>query len=404
MKKILIAIGIYCSIWTNSNAQFRPSFIQKAKADTSQNTFRKLKFEESNFVTSYYTQTGNHSAITGGVGTEALFDIANAIDLKMSYQASKEIKHSLGLDINIDYYSSASSDMIDPRSVSSASKEDVHFYPSINYNRTNEADRNTIGGSLSYSTEWDYTSYGGGINYSSHSADNNTEFTFKGSFFLDTYQVILPVELRTGGRRGENNDNKARNSYSVAFGFSRIINRNLHLMFLAEPSFQEGLLSTPFHRVYFTDNSLKVEKLPGSRIKFPVSIRASYFLGDRFVIRSMYRYYRDDWGMQAHTVSAETSIKISPFFSITPHYRFNSQTAVKYFAPYKKHATSEAYYTSDYDISEFNSGFWGAGLRFSPPGGILGNRWWKSAEIRYGHYNRSDAMVAHIISLTTKIN
>jgi Protein of unknown function (DUF3570) len=406
MKKILIAIGIYCSVWLQSQAQFRSTFIEKAVADTSEGTYKKLKFVEANFVSSYYTQKGNHSAVTGGIGTEALFDIANAIDLKMSYQASPDVKHSLGLDINVDYYSSASSDNIDPRSISGASKEDVHFYPSLAYSRTSEKNKNTLGANLAYSTEWDYTSYGGGINYASQSADNNTEFTFKANAFFDTWQVILPIELRTGGARGRDNAGqfKARNSYNIGFGISRVINRNLQMMIMAEPSYQEGLLSTPYHRVYFTDNSLKVEKLPGTRVKFPVSLRTSYFLGDRFVIRSLYRYYRDDWGMQAHTVSAEMSVKVTPFLSVTPHYRFNSQTAVRYFAANKKHPIGDAFYTSDYDISDFNSGFWGAGVRFSPPGGILGNRWWKSAELRYGHYNRSDGMVSHIISLTTKIN
>jgi hypothetical protein len=155
MKKIIIAIGIYCSAWTPTEAQFKLGFMQKGIADSSKSTQKKLKFEEANFVSSYYTQKGDHSAVTGGVGTESLFDIANAIDLKMSYQASKDVKHSLGLDINIDYYSSASSDNIDPRSVSGASKEDVHFYPSLAYSRTSEKNRNTVGGSVSFSTEWD---------------------------------------------------------------------------------------------------------------------------------------------------------------------------------------------------------------------------------------------------------
>ncbi len=74
-------------------------------------------------------------------------------------------------------------------------------------------------------------------------------------------------------------------------------------MAVVEPSYQEGLLSTPYHRVYFTDGTLKVEKLPGTRAKLPIGLRASYFLGDRFIIRSFYRYYQDNWGMKAHTVS-----------------------------------------------------------------------------------------------------
>ena len=174
-------------------------------------------------------------------------------------------------------------------------------------------------------------------------------------------------------------------------------------MVMAEPSYQEGLLSTPFHRVYFSNNTLKVEKLPGQRLKLPVSIRASYFLGDKIILRTFYRYYFDDWEMSAHTISAEATLKVNSFLSVTPHYRFNNQTKVKYFAPYKYHLLSDNYYTSDYDISSFKSGFWGAGLRMAPPGGILGMRWWNTLEVRYGHYNRSNGLVSNIISLSTKI-
>jgi hypothetical protein len=404
MRKVLIAIGLYASTIVGLKAQFKTNALKIGNADSTQNAFRKLKFEEANFVSSYFTQSGNHSAVTGGTGTESLFDVANALDLKMSYTASKYVKHNLGLDINIDYYSSASSDNIDPNSISGASREDIHFYPSINYSRTNELDKNTLGGSFSYSTEWDYTSYGGAVNYAAQSANNNTEFTFKASAFLDTWEVILPSEFRLTRRPSEAERYKARNSYNIGFGVSQVINQNWQIMLTAEPSYQEGLLSTPYHRVYFTDNSLRLEKLPGNRVKLPVSLRSNYFFGDRVVLRTMYRYYKDDWAMTAHTLNAELSYKISPFISVTPHYRFNTQTAVKYFAPYKKHLNTETYYTSDFDISGFKSAFWGAGLRISPPGGIFGNRAWKSFELRYGHYNRTDGMVSHILSLTTKLN
>lgn len=107
--------------------------------------------------------------------------------------------------------------------------------------------------------------------------------------------------------------------------------------------------------------------------------------------------------MSAHTISAEATLKVNSFLSITPHYRFNNQTAVKYFAPYKYHLLSDKYYTSDYDISAFKSGFWGAGFRMAPPGGIFGIRAWNSLEVRYGHYNRSNGLVSNIASLSTKI-
>lgn len=420
MKKVIISIGLYCLFLASSKAQKVDSDYEKNLKRDIENAqkredeekeklgFKTLKIDEVNLVSSYYNQNGNHSPITGGVGTEKLYDIANSLDIKLSFIDFRKRQHSISLDGSVDFYSSASSDKIDPRSVSSASMKDTHFYPSLSWSIKNDAKRHSIGASLALSTEYDYKSIGGNLNFSKTSKDKNTEVSAKIGAFFDKWTVILPYELRPvgypSGAEGDNEglDYKRRNSYSLTLALSQVVNKRLQLTLAAEPSMQEGLLSTPFHRVYFTDGTLKVEKLPGQRLKLPTSIRANYFLGDRIIFRSFYRYYLDDWGMKAHTVSLETTYKVTSFLSITPHYRFNSQSKVDFFAPINAHKLTEKYYTSDFDISDFNSAFWGAGIRFAPPGGILGQRFWNSLEIRYGHYNRTNGLVANSLSLATK--
>lgn len=429
MKKVTLAIGLYVGFLSGAYGQYDETkyIFKNKKTETSsknalptsdkeyklsskpeaESGFRTLKLDEVNIVSAYYAQDGNHSAVTGGIGTEKLFDIANSLDIKLSFIDKKARKHSITAEAAIDYYSSASSDNIDPRSVSSASMSDVHFYPTLSWSRKDDKTHKTVGASFSYSTEWDYQSYGGNLNFSKSSKDNNTELSVKLGAFFDTWSVILPYEVRpegygSGAEGDDNIDYKRRNSYNLSIGVSQIINKRLQVMAVVEPSYQEGLLSTPYHRVYFTDGTLKVEKLPGTRAKLPIGLRASYFLGDRFIIRSFYRYYQDNWGMKAHTVSLEVPIKITSFVSVTPHYRFNSQTAVKYFGPINSHKLTETYYTSDFDISDFRSAFWGAGIRIAPPDGVLGIKHWNTAELRYGHYNRSNGMVANIITLSAK--
>ncbi len=404
MKKTIVTLGLYAGILSGTFAQNKIS-PEKAEQKYELNSkpapvtgFRSLKLDEVNLVSSYYEQDGNNSAVTGGIGTEYLFDIANSLDLKLSFTDKKARKHSINADFSIDYYSSASSDMIDPRSLSSASMVDVHIYPSLSWSMKNDKKRQTFGANLSYSTEWDYQSYGANLSFAQASKDNNTEVALKIGAFFDTWEVILPVELRPN----IDQKYKPRNSFNASLSVSQVVNKRLQLMAVIEPAYQEGLLSTPYHRVYFTDGTLKLEKLPGTRLKLPVGLRASYFLGDRFVFRSFYRYYQDDWGMKAHTLSMEIPVKITSFLSVTPHYRFNSQSAVKYFQPFKTHQLSEAFYSSDYDISGFNSAFWGAGIRIAPPDGVLGIKHWSSAELRYGHYNRTNGMVANIITLSAK--
>lgn len=368
--------------------------------DSSAYQTRKLKIEEVNFVSSYYQQDGNNSAVTGGIGTEKLTDFATTLDVKLSRYDSKYRKRSLTAEVGIDVYSSASSDKIDPNTISSASSGDVRVYPSLTYAITDDKKGSTVSFNGSISSEYDYFSAGAGMGWSKLSKDRNREFSARAQVFLDTWTVILPVELRSGNSLS--GSLLPRNSYSGSFTISQVITTRLQLIALLDVAYQTGQLATLFHRTYFTDGSHEVENLPDSRVKIPIGLRANYFLGDRFIIRSFYRYYIDNWGLKAHTLEVETPIKITPFFSVSPFYRYYKQSAVKYFAPYQQHSLSESFYTSDYDLSDLNSTMFGMGIRYAPPGGVLGQSKFNAVEVRYGHYNRSTALTSDIATLLLK--
>ena len=46
-----------------------------------------------------------------------------------------------------------------------------------------------------------------------------------------------------------------RNSYSASFGFSQILTQRLQLSVFFDVLQQQGLLSTPYHRIYFADKT-----------------------------------------------------------------------------------------------------------------------------------------------------
>lgn len=207
------------------------------------------------------------------------------------------------------------------------------------------------------------------------------------------------MELRPGPESGQ----KSRNTFSGSFSLSQIINKRFQVALIADVALQQGFLSLPFNRVYFNDDSHFVETLPGTRIKLPIGVRASYFMGDRFILRAFYRYYTDDWGLRAHTLNLETPIKITPFISLSPFYRFYQQSAIDYFAPYKEHAAEENYFTSDYDLSKFTSHFGGISFRVVSPDGIFRIPHFNTIEVRYGHYDRSTGLIANIVTLQAKV-
>lgn len=395
MKRICLSVaGILLNLFA--------AFAQTPPTDTSGYVSRKLSFSEANLVSSYYRQNGNNSPVTGGIGTEKLTDLSNSIDVKLTKLDKLGRKHSFDLEIGIDHYTSASSDKINPQTISSASHADTRLYPSLNWSVENEKKGTTLGAGLSFSSEFDYTSIGATISFSKKTNDKSGEFTAKLQAYLDRVTLIYPIELRASGLDDDHYASTPRNSFSGSLSWSQVINQRLQIMFIGDIVYQKGYLGLPFHRVYFTDNSVHIENLPGTRLKIPVGFRANYFLGDKVILRSFYRYYHDDWGLDAHTLDLETAVKITPFFSVTPFCRFYKQTAVDYFLPSHKHTSTDQYYTSNYDLSAFTSNFFGAGFRLAPPKGVFGISHLAMLELRYGHYVKNYGMNADIISMNLK--
>jgi hypothetical protein len=385
----IIIIAFYLSI-VSAFSQFSQS-----PSDTSHYATRKLNVDEVNFVTSYYRQDGNNAAVTGGVGSERLTDFVSVIDIHLSRKDRRNRLHTFTAELGMDSYTSASSDKIDPSTISSASSKDQRYYPTFSWTRANDEKRTSIGATLSGSFEYDYYSVGAGISGTKNSRDNNRQVSLRLQTFQDQLSLIYPIELRGSRPTGLT----SRNTYNASVGLSQVINTRLQLMLLLDLAYQDGFLSLPFNRIYFSDNSETIESLPGSRYKIPIGLRAHYFLGDRIILRGFYRYYWDDWDLVAHTAELETSVKITPFISLTPFYRYYTQSGARYFAPYKNHEVTNRFYTSDYDLSKFDSHFAGMGFRMISAGGIFGLERWKMIEIRYGHYERKTGLASNIVSL-----
>src|SRR6185503_9844734 len=210
MKKLFLSvIGMYFTILA--------AFSQGSPKNDSAYKIRKLTFEEANLVSSYYRQDGNNSAVTGGIGSEKLTDFSNSIDLKLSMYDRRLRKHSFTAEVGIDHYTSASSDKIDPSTISSASHADTRIYPSLGWTMENENKGSTVGAGLSFSSEFDYRSFGFNINFAKKTKDKSGEFNAKLQAYLDQVSLIFPIELRTGAGGNGNEDDYAttsRNTFS----------------------------------------------------------------------------------------------------------------------------------------------------------------------------------------------
>jgi len=435
MRKVFLSIvgfSLLCKL--NVSAQTKQDSLPKnsgislfkpvGEPEPAEYNPRALHVDEINLVSSYYWQNGDHSPVTGGIGTEKVTDISNGLDLKMVWGDPKVKQNSLTLGLGIDHHTSASAAYVNLSGASNTGG--TRIYPSLDWTTENIKKGSSFGIGAYYSGEYNYRSLGADIHFSQKTADKNGEFTAKLQGYFDQVTLIYPTDsaattTTTGGTtvitsasgtrtvlsNGQViNDDKAnlasspRNTYTASLGYSQIINSRMQVMFLVDGVAQNGYLGLPFHRVYFNTGKDTTEKLPSTRFKLPVGFRLNYFLGDNVILRSYYRYYMDSWGIRSNTVGLETAIKITPFFSISPFYRYYDQTAAKYFAPYGTHSPTDEYYSSNYAYSQFHANFYGIGFRVAPPKGVLGWQSLHDMEIRYGHYSQSTDLVSNVVSLS----
>ncbi|RKR84853.1 uncharacterized protein DUF3570 [Mucilaginibacter gracilis] len=391
--------------------------------DSSGYSIHRLRIDEINLVSSYYNQDGNHSAVTGGIGTEKVTDISNGIDLKLVWLGNNNNKNTISAGLGIDYHTSASAAYVN---LSGASKTGgSRIYPSLDWTIEKAKTGNTFGIGTYLSTEYNYNSFGADIHFSRKTRNKNGEFSLKLQAYLDNVTLIYPSEFvpktttvvsgvtvvtsasgRTSTSGGGSSSSESsiptspRNTYTASTSYSQMINTRLQVMFLADFVKQDGYLSLPFHRVYFSSGKDTIEHLPSSRFKLPLGVRLNYFMGDNIIIRSYYRYYFDDWGTKSNTANLEVAYKITPFLSLSPFYRYYTQSAAKYFAPYEGHSATDQYYTSNYAYAKFNSNFFGMGFRAAPPKGVLGLQGLHDLEVRYGHYSQSTSLASNVISMS----
>ena len=358
-------------------------------------------------LSSYYQQNGDHGAVEGGIGTQRLTDVAPTVILNLPLDSVARLTANIGFD----YYASASTDRID-QVMSSPSSHDVRYHADFGYQR-NLSKATIVGLSGGASKEYDYQSFNVAGSWAHASADGNRELSVAGQAFFDRATLILPVELRTGTGRSQAQGSgfDTRQSYNLNIVYSQVLSKRLQVAVSTELVAQRGLLSTPFHRVYFRETggygSAKTELLPRVRNKYPVGLRLTYYATDLLQLRGFYRFYNDNFGIRAHTLELEVPVKVTPFFTLYPFYRYHTQTGSTYFAPYLDHSVADAYYTSDYDLAAFSAQKLGLGLRYSPLYGIgrfktpfgSGITKFKALDLRYGYYRQSTGLTANIVSV-----
>ena len=374
-------------------------FFTKAQfvIDTAQVKVKKTEIE---LVYNHYLQDGNNSAVTGGIGTEELTVYGPSLTIKRTSG-----KHAITFNTGSDIISSASTDNID-YIVSSASSMDARSYLDVKYERELKQDISVFGGG-GVSVESDYLSINSKVGFFKKNKRKGQTYLLELQMYNDDLRwgrldddedgpvgLIYPSELRFR----QWYDGYRRNSFNLKLGFTQVINQRNILGVFPELAYQKGVLETPFHRVYFTDESLGVEQLPEERYKMATTLKLNSFIRGNVVLKNSINGYVDNFGIFAFSIENETAIKIDPFFTLLANVRFFQQRSSKYFKPYGGHQVEEEFYTSDYDLSNLRTYNLGMGLKYFPTKYLGRKVIFNAIVFRYNFMYRSNILRAHSLS------
>jgi len=266
--------------------------------------------------------------------------------MQFGVRQSDRVTHTLSLPVDI--VTSASADALD--AVSSASRVTESF--SVDLTSTVSA-TNDDHLSLRYGLhiEEPFKSGFGGFAYRRDLAQDNTVLEARGFLTVDVFDPITPQGFDVGLVK--------RYSLLGSLAVTQVLSRTTLLMLSYGLTHQWGTLQNTWNAVPVAGDGLRVAEIfPRTRTRHAASVEvAQHVPASRTTVRLRYRYYRDDFGVQAHSAQGTLYQWLGPraYFGIT--YRHHQQTAVDFFtelAPANAHEEDQPR-TADADLAAYTA-------------------------------------------------
>jgi hypothetical protein len=176
-------------------------------------------------------------------------------------------------------------------------------------------DRSSYSVGLSHSSEHDYVSTALSLNGSWSTADNNTTLNLGVGGSQDR------INPTNGGFAGVTDEHK--NSNDLIVGVTHALSKNDLVQ--ANVTYSQG-------QGYFSDPYKTLDERPRIRKQAAMLARWNHFNeGDGSTVRASYRFYRDSYGIRAHTFQGEWVKPVSEQLKMTPLLRYYSQGAARFY-------------------------------------------------------------------------
>lgn len=160
-------------------------------------------------------------------------------------------------------------------------------------------------------------------------------------------------------------------------GVTQVITRNWLLGLYYEAITDEGWLNNPYRQTRFLDPnsatgySFQPEVYPGTRSSNAIAFKMRYHLPYRAAVHGGYRFFTDDWGIDAHNFDIGYTHPLQDAWILDVSYRFYTQGKADFFSDLFPYQDSQNFLARDKELSTFVS----HSLRFGASYNLLKGGW-----------------------------
>ncbi len=158
---------------------------------------------------------------------------------------------------------------------------------------------------------------------------------------------------------------------------TQVITRNWLVGLYYEAITDEGWLNNPYRQTRFLDPnsatgySFQPEVYPGTRSSNAIAFNMRYHLPYRAAVHGGYRFFTDDWGIDAHNFDIGYTHPLQDAWILDVSYRFYTQGKADFFSDLFPYQDSQNFLARDKELSTFVS----HSLRFGASYNLLKGGW-----------------------------
>ena len=230
----------------------------------------------------------------------------------------------------VDVVTAASPDAVDVVSTASRTNEAGALDWTLTHGENTTTPLSVSGG---FHAEENYRSYSFGLAGVLSLAEDNTVLSANGAQILDWFDNYK--------FSGKHDGHVPRSATHAGAGVSQVLSPTTIAYLDYGITYQQGQLSNTWNTVpwlgrrpgqtgYLPDTRM-IEVLPPRRARHAAVLRVAQWLPWSGALKLGYRFYADDWDIQAHSAEIELDQRLHPYLYIGATYRFHTQTSARFF-------------------------------------------------------------------------